>query len=86
MAKLFEICFYSEKPEALFRAFTDDLQRAGDFIEAKLKTREGGVYCATCWNSEPEFFMNYYLSDRDEIFSFKNPIILTRAAAAALRK
>ena len=51
-----------------------------------MKRGRGGVFNAAIWNSSPRAFFVLYVNDQGEVFTTRDPLILTRAQAERLRR
>lgn len=83
---LFEVSFFNDSPDPVAKVFCSDLPAARRYLEAHLRARRSEVYTATIWNRDLKTFLCFYLNDRDEVFCFMDPMILSREEAAKLRR
>jgi hypothetical protein len=82
----YEIQLFNESPIPVMRAWRDSEKAALDYAGKELRGGRGGVFNAAIWNSCPRTFYVLYVNDRNEIFTSRNPLILTRAQAERLRR
>ena len=83
---LFEVSLFNDAPDPVGKVFCSDLPAARRYIEEQLKARPSEIYTATVWNQDPKTFLCFYMNDRDELFCFMDPMILTRQQAGKLRR